>query len=91
MIKHLPLNCIMFLLWVFNVTLRQGKILDCWKRAVIVPILKNGKLPSETKNYRLVSLLPCTTKVPVSTVEARVPHWAENKHLIPDYQSGFRA
>ena len=89
MIKHLPENCIMFLLQLFNVTLRQGKILDCWKRAVIVPILKNGKLPSETKNFRLVSLLPYTTKVPESTVEAHVRHWAENIHLIPDYQSGF--
>ena len=91
MIKHLPENCILFLLRVFNESLRLGKVLDCWKRAVIVPILKNGKPPSQIKSYRPVSLLPCIAKVLESMMESRVRHWAESTHMIPDCQSGFRA
>ena len=83
MIKHLPENSIMFLLRIFNESLRQGKVLDYWKRAVIEPILKNGKPPSEIKSFRTFSL-PCLAKILESTIEAPVRHWAESIHLIPD-------
>ena len=83
MIKHLPENSIMFLLRIFNESLRQGKVLDYWKSAVIEPILKNGKPPSEIKSFRTFSL-PCLAKFLESTIEAPVRHWAESIHLIPD-------
>ena len=47
---------------IFNKSLSTGKYPTPWKRANVKPIFKGKGSPSEVKNYRPISLLPCVSK-----------------------------
>ena len=47
----------------FNKSLQSGVYPTLWKHANIKPIFKNKGSPSDTTNYRPISLLPCLSKV----------------------------
>ena len=50
------------LCFLFNLCLQQGKFPSCFKRAIVVPIFKNGS-PFLFNNYRPISILPVLSKV----------------------------
>ncbi|GFR33671.1 probable RNA-directed DNA polymerase from transposon BS [Trichonephila clavata] len=61
-----------------------------WKTAVIVPILKPGKDPTDPQSYRPISLLPVLSKIAEKIILARLnDHLDNHKILIPE-QHGFR-
>ena len=57
-----------------------------WKNSIIIPLLKPGKDPAESKSYRPVSLLCPAAKILERLI---LPELTE--HLpIPNFQHGFR-
>ena len=77
-----------YLTYLFNRCLEEGKMPNCWKRANVTPILKKGSA-NNTKNYRPISLLRCTSKVLEKIVHHRVMKHVSDNNLIPPNQYGF--
>ena len=47
----------------FNYSLEQGVCPKAWKMATIIPIFKKRGCPTQPRNYRPISLLPCIAKL----------------------------
>jgi hypothetical protein len=62
-LKHIGPRCIAYLTDLFNLSDGNADLPALWKLAVIVPILKPGKLVNEGSSYRLISLLCPAVKV----------------------------
>jgi hypothetical protein len=60
------------------------------KKAVIIPLLKDGKDPRQRESYRPVSLTPVMVKVMEKMVVSRLNHWMEENEVVNPWQSGFR-
>ncbi|GBO06469.1 putative RNA-directed DNA polymerase from transposon BS [Araneus ventricosus] len=61
-----------------------------WKTAVVVPILKPGKDPTQSEDYRPISLLNTLGKLTENFILDKLnAHLLENKILCPE-QFGFR-
>ncbi len=75
----------------FNLLMRQGKSLEAWKVATIIPLRKPQKgnyLDPEA--FRLISLLPTLSKALESLVAQRISLLAEIYGLLPDNHFGAR-
>lgn len=73
---------------VFDLALRT-RLPDSWRRSVVVPVLKQGKDPSEPRSYRPVALTSLFCRLLERIVLSRVLHggcW-----LLSPEQFGFRA
>lgn len=73
---------------IMNNVLKEGKLPECWKSAIVIPIYKKGD-KQQPENYRPISLTSnickCMEKIIVS---AMTPFLLENT-TIPDSQHGF--
>lgn len=90
MIINLPLSATSKLLDVFNFIWTEGVFPQCWKTAIIVPILKPNKNSLCPTSYRPVSLLSCVNKIFEKIVSKRLKWIIEDKKMIDYYQSGNR-
>ena len=61
------------------------------KFSSVVPILKNIKERSTTKNYRTVNFLSVVSKVFEKFVNYRIVDHLEKWYLFSDFQYGFRS
>ncbi len=85
-LKHLGPLGIKYLTDIFNLSVSQSVLPSIWKASVIIPLLKPGKDPSDSKSYRPVSLL-----CPAIKILERLILPTLDEHLpIPDFQHGFR-
>ena len=75
---------------IINTSIAQAKVPDCWKEAIVIPILKKGD-SSDLNNYRPVSMLVAASKVLEKIVCNQVTRFFEVNKLLPDNQHGFRA
>ena len=90
MIKNLPINYLTWLLEITNSSFTCGSFPQIWKLAVILPILKPGKMPSDPKAYRPISLLSCIAKLMEKLVCRRLYYVLENSRSFSETQGGFR-
>ena len=74
----------------YNIIWRSGEYSSCWKRAIVVPILKRNKDPSSPKSFRPISLTSCLGKILDKLINMRLYRLLEQNDLIPKEQSGFR-
>ena len=75
---------------IFNKSIACGKYPRMWKMACVKPVFKGKGSPSEVKNYRPISLLPCLSKIFERLVfKAMYEHLSAHK-LLTDNQSGYR-
>ena len=89
-LKHFPLNIILCFVHIFNLSLAQGKFINCFKYAKIVPIHKSdSKL--EAGNYRPISLLPVASKILEKIVHRRLYSFLSKNHFFNKNQFGFRS
>ena len=58
-----------------------------WKRSVFIPIPKKGNA-KECSNYHTIALIPCTSKVMLKILQARLQQYMNCE--LPDVQAGFR-
>ena len=90
LLKHLGPGALMALLRIFNASLHSGEIPQMWRSAIIVPVLKAGKPPSQQSSYRPISLTSCVMKVMERMLSNRLYDLAETNHWFSDQQAGFR-
>ena len=86
-LKHLGPNGISYLTKIFNHSSSTCQIPAIWKSSIIIPLLKPGKDPDDSKSYRPVSLLCPAIKV---LERILLPTLTSNLEL-PDFQHGFRS
>ena len=76
------------LAYLFNRTLKEGKIPDDWKKATVSPIFKKG-VRNRAANYRPISLTSIVCKLMEKIVkQAILKHLVENS-LLSSKQFGF--
>ena len=65
------------LLAICNLSLRSSECPQWWRDAIIIPLLKAAKSPSELASYRPVSLTSCVAKVLERMIAERLYHLTE--------------
>ena len=68
----------------------MGELPTGWKDAVIIPIRKPGKDPSNPKNYRPIALTSHIGKIRERMITERLSFYMESRGILSPHQSGFR-
>jgi hypothetical protein len=89
-IKDLNVSVLGIILDIYNEIWKSGKFPDIWKAAVVIPLLKKGKVAGDPTSYRPISLLPIMGKLLESLIHPRMNDYFMDRKLIPDFQTGFR-
>ena len=88
MIKHLSNKAKTYLLKLYNHLWERKEFIKEWREAIIIPIPKPGKDPSNVTNYRPVSLTSCLCKTFEKMVNARLTWFLKENGIISDIQYG---
>ena len=89
-IKNLPEICLKKILNLINISFKLRHVPLQWKVAEVIMIQKPNKPPNEVTSYRPISILPILSKLFEKLLLKRLKHLAEERHLIPAHQFGFR-
>lgn len=90
LIKNLSAKGLCYLLDLFNLIWIRQQFPKKWKEAIIVPILKPYKIPSNPKNYRPIALTCNICKLMEKIVSKRLRWYLETNNYISPWQYGFR-
>ncbi|XP_044596671.1 uncharacterized protein LOC123273332 [Cotesia glomerata] len=90
LIKNLPVRGLCYLLDLFNLIWIKQQFPQKWKEAIIVPILKPNKIPSNCKSYRPIALTCNISKLMEKILSKRLKWYAEANNIISPQQYGFR-
>jgi ribonuclease HI/exonuclease III len=90
MVKHMPNSTLTLLLQLYNGLWKQGKLINNWKCAIIIPICKPGQDPHNIDSYRPISLTSVLCKLMERMVTSRLTWFVEKNHHINNIQAGFR-
>lgn len=78
-----------YLVTIFNVSLKLGKVPREWKEAIVAPIFKGGGR-GKVSNYRPISLTSLVCKIMERVIHNRIKDIVEDRGGISDNQHGFR-
>ena len=90
LLKHLPEDSLLLLLYIFNHIWLTQDFPTSWKTAIIIPVPKPGKVLSDPGSYRPIALTSCLCKTMERMVNSRLTWYLERHMVITEYQSGFR-
>ena len=90
MLRRLPLLSLDGILALFNQSWSSGVVPHSWRRAIVAPILKKGKLPSLPSSYRPISLTFTLCKLQERVIATRLRWFLESKNMLNQYQADFR-
>ena len=90
MLKHTAISITPSITWLFNLSIRIGKIPNAWKVSHVVPIPKSSTM-HDPKNYRPISLLSILSKILEKHIFSLILCHLEEFHPLSDSQWGFRA
>ena len=82
-------NVLFTLSHIFNLSFKQGKFIECFKIAKLIPIHKSGT-KNEINNFRPISLLSSLSKVLEKLVYNRVYAFFSKHNILFEAQFGFR-
>ncbi|GBO44097.1 hypothetical protein AVEN_188026-1 [Araneus ventricosus] len=88
MLRHLNTTSLSHLLFLFNRIWTEQKYPSQWHEAIVIPILKPGKDPSNPLHYRPIALTSCLCKTFEIMVNARLIFELEKQGCIPPLLSG---
>ena len=91
MISHLAPIAKAFLLQYYNTLWTKHLFPKVWKHAIIVPIAKPGKDPSNPINYRPISLTSCLCKLLEKMVNYRLNWYLRKNKVLSPTQFGSQA
>ena len=74
----------------FYIVFDTGVIPESWLTGNILPIYKNKGITQNPENYRPITLLSCLGKVFTAILNNRLNDYSNDKHIISDFQAGFR-
>ena len=77
------------LLSVFNSSFHLANCLWIWRIAIIIPLLKAGKLPSDLASFRPISLTSCVMKLLEHIIANQHYYIAESSNLFSRFPVGF--
>lgn len=63
MLKKLPYNLLSMAIQLYKIIFSSSIIPQSWKTSTIIPIQKLGKDITKIEAYRLISLIPCLSKI----------------------------
>ena len=75
--------------YMYNLSLTSARFPDSWKKALVIPIPKQGNL-TKVQNYRPISLLPLPGKILEKLVHQQLSDYLEGNMLLAGEQHGFR-
>ena len=90
LLKHLPEDSLLLLLYIFNHIWLTQDFPTSWKTAIIIPVPKPGKVLSDPGSYRPIALTSCLCKTMERMVNSRLTWYLERHKVITEHQSGFR-
>ncbi len=82
MFEHMSEFAQTFIVNFFNKSWASGVVPKCWKEAVIVPILKPGKIKSDPASYRPITLTSNFGKLMERLIVNRLHWFCEEKKVI---------
>lgn len=88
LIKNMPRKAIVQYMYVINAIMLLQHFPTAWKSAIVIPLLKPGKNPTEPDSYRPIALLNSLSKVFEKILLARIK--TLNLYNVPEEQFGFR-
>ena len=88
MMQNLPEKAMTYLLQMYNQMWTNGTLPEEWGHAVVIPIPKPGKDPSNPTNYRPISLTSCVCKTMEKMVNTRLTWILKEKSVITPTQCG---
>ena len=74
---------------IFSRSLQEGRLPECWKSSLVIPIFKKGSR-SDPLNYRPISLTSVVCKTMERLVCAQLRSYLEDNSLLNSNQFGFR-
>jgi len=89
-LKELGTAALVELLAICNLSLHDSECPQWWRDAIIIPLLKATKSPSDLASYRPVSLTSCVAKVLERMFADRIYYMAETNGWFSSLQAGFR-
>lgn len=87
--KALPPSGTLYLCQLYNKILSEGVMPDSWHEIVMTMVFKKGD-KTDPGNYRGIALVNVVVKLFTKIICLRLDKWAEEKHLYPECQAGFR-
>ena len=90
MLSHLGNQAKKKLLQIYNASWKSGHIPKVWKRAVQIPIHKQGKPRNKAESYRPISLTSCLCKLMERILNHRLIWYLEKQNMLINEQAGFR-
>ena len=88
LLKHLPDDSLLLLLYIFNQIWLTQDFPTSWKTAIIIPVPKPGKVLSDPGSYRPIALTSCLCKTMERMVNSRLTWYLERHMVITN--CGFR-
>lgn len=89
-IKNLNKTNCTKLLNILNLIWTQETIPASWKRAIIIPIIKQNKQKTDPNNFRPISITCILSKIFEKMVNNRLSWILEERQLLDRFQFGFR-
>ncbi|GFY02461.1 probable RNA-directed DNA polymerase from transposon X-element [Trichonephila clavipes] len=90
MLRHLNPNSLANILFLFNRVWKEHCFPSSWREAIVIPILKPGKVATDPLSYRPIALTSCFCKTFERMVNTRLVYVLEKEKCISPLQSGFR-
>ena len=90
MLKNLSAQSLEFLKKFYNIVYLKNLFPEKWCEAMIIPILKPEKNPTDPLSYRPISLISCLFKILDKIINKRLMWFLEKNSLIRHNQSGTR-
>ncbi|GFW98594.1 probable RNA-directed DNA polymerase from transposon X-element [Trichonephila clavipes] len=90
MLRHLHPNSLSNILFLFNRVWKEHCFPSSWRKAILIPILKPGKVATDPLSYRPIALTSCFCKTFERMVNTRLVYVLEKEKCISPLQSGFR-
>ena len=91
MLKHLPIEFLVLVTHLINVSIKGCKLAESWKQSVVTMIPKKDGYSADPTNYRPISLCSCLGKLVERVVKEKLVGFLECEGLIAPQQSGFRS
>ncbi|GFS95737.1 probable RNA-directed DNA polymerase from transposon X-element [Trichonephila clavipes] len=90
MLRHLNPNSLTNILFSYNRVWKEHCFPSSWREAIVIPILKPGKVATDPLSYRPIALTSCFCKTFERMVNTRLVYVLEKEKCISPLQSGFR-
>ena len=76
---------------IFNKIWISGDFLSDWRKAIIIPLPKPGKNPTNPTNYHPITLTSSICKTMEWMMNRKLVWYLESHNLLSDLQCGFRS